>query len=508
MPRPPAPLHQVHDIEVLLRAHHPVVFIETIEDERAEVLLEHLADHMSMPLFKWQPLRGLRASGATSPLTNTGQLDQCLAHIRSHTRPALFYLRDAESMFDDASLLARLKDVHQILWQHQGAIVLSGVGTYELSEAAARLVTCVTLEPPSDEEYHGYLSNLLRDLRKRQRVTMRLRSEDVRSLIDRLRGLTFFEIKKIITQSIAEDWSFDRGAILRAIEAKKEIVRQSGVLELSSAVGSIDDIAGLEQLKAWLRKRKAAFADPHGAESFGLSPPRGVLLLGVPGCGKSLSAKAVAGEYGLPLVRLDPARLYTKYMGETEKNLKRAITMAEHMAPIVLWIDEIEKAFAPSGGSQDGGTSQRVFGNFLSWMQEREAPVFVVATCNDIAQLPPEMLRKGRFDEIFFVDLPVIEARVEIYRLQIAARKRDPEAFDLEMLAAASDGFSGAEIEQVVVSALYAAYAEDRELTTADLRAEIEKTNPLSMTMSEKIDKLRAWASERAVAAGGGSSDG
>jgi SpoVK/Ycf46/Vps4 family AAA+-type ATPase len=228
--------------------------------------------------------------------------------------------------------------------------------------------------------------------------------------------------------------------------------------------------------------------------------PRGVLLLGVPGCGKSLCAKAVASEWGLPLLKLDPANLYDKYIGDSEKNFKRAMRTAERMAPIVLWIDELEKAFA-SGGDADGGVSKRVFGTFLSWLQERKGDVFVMATSNDIAALPPEFIRKGRFDEVFFVDLPKADARAEIFRIHLAKRNQDAKKFDLQVLAGASDGFSGAEIEQAVVGGLYGAFAAGTALTTAMLLTEIQSTRPLSGTMWEKISQLREWASSRTVAA-------
>jgi SpoVK/Ycf46/Vps4 family AAA+-type ATPase len=240
--------------------------------------------------------------------------------------------------------------------------------------------------------------------------------------------------------------------------------------------------------------------DPQRAEQFGLTFPRGMLLLGVPGCGKSLSAKAVASEWGLPLLKLDPSNLYNKYIGESEGNFKRAMRAAERMAPVVLWIDELEKAFA-SGGGEDGGVSQRILGSFLSWMQERNGDVFVVATANDIKSLPPEFLRKGRFDEIFFVDLPDRSTREHIFRIHIGARGHDAAAFDLVSLAARTEGFSGSEIEEVVVSALYTAFSGRGALDTAAVLREVEATRPLSVTMGEKIAAMRQWAAGRAVVA-------
>ncbi len=240
-------------------------------------------------------------------------------------------------------------------------------------------------------------------------------------------------------------------------------------------------------------------ARPEKAEEFGLDFPRGVLLLGVPGCGKSLAAKAVAAEWRLPLLKLDPSNLYNKYIGESERNFKRAMEAAERMAPVVLWIDELEKAFATGG--EDGGVSQRILGTFLSWMQDRTGDVFIVATANDISRLPPEFLRKGRFDEIFFVDLPDQQTRSEIFRIHLDNRGKSAEEFDLVALGAASSGFSGSEVEEVVVSGLYGAFSEGSAVTTEALLAEISQTRPLSVTMAEKVESLRAWARDRAVRA-------
>ena len=242
-------------------------------------------------------------------------------------------------------------------------------------------------------------------------------------------------------------------------------------------------------------------ADPDRAEAFGLSFPKGVLLLGVPGCGKSLSAKAVAREWGLPLLRLDPANLYDRYMGESEKNFRRALETAERMAPVVLWIDELEKAFASSGSEDDGGVSRRIFGSFLSWLQDREGDVFVVATSNDVSTLPAEFIRKGRFDEVFFVDLPSSEVRRAILAIHLTRRKQQPSAMNLDALVNATDGFSGAELEQAIVAGLYTAFARNVPLSTEILLEEIAETRPLSRTMPERIEGLRAWARDRTVSA-------
>ncbi len=263
---------------------------------------------------------------------------------------------------------------------------------------------------------------------------------------------------------------------------------------------TLADVADLKTLKDWLAKRKNVVSNPLKAVEYGLSFPRGVLLLGVPGCGKSLCAKAVSSEWGLPLLKFDTSNLYNKYIGESEKNFKRAIRAAERMAPVVLWIDELEKAFAV-GDTEDGGVSQRILGSFLNWMQDRTGEVFIVATANEIDRLPPEFLRKGRFDEIFFVDLPDLDTRREIFRIHLQTRGQDWTGFDLDSLAGGTGGFTGSEIEEVVVSGLYTAFAEDQPLSTEDLKREIGGTVPLSVTMAEKVGSLRAWAEGRTVRA-------
>ncbi len=272
------------------------------------------------------------------------------------------------------------------------------------------------------------------------------------------------------------------------------------LLDFTPSDQDLGAVAGLVNLKAWLKRRQGAFSSR--ARQFGLDLPKGILLLGVQGCGKSLCAKAVAREWNLPLLRLDPARLYDKYIGESERKLREAIRTAEAMSPAILWIDEIEKGLGGIGGSDaDGGLSRRMLGTFLNWLQEKQSQVFVIATANDISSLPPELIRKGRFDEIFFIDLPGTGARREIFRIQLERRERDAELFDLDTLAGASQGFSGAEIEQAVVGALYLAFTDASRLTTDHIVTELVGTRPLSVTMAEKVAALREWAEERTVPA-------
>lgn len=495
---PPSP-DQLHELEVLIHAHHPLMLVETVEEDRVQALLSHLADRVELPLFVWSPNVGLERLGPDGgrPL-GTDDPDKALAFIESADLEAIFHLRDFPKDLTDPTRLARFKSIYRKYFKHRGAIVLTAP-EHELPLDLEPLFTSIELAPPTSEHYHQFVSSVIRDIAERRPVSIELDGDGVAELLNALHGLTFFEVRKIITQAVVEDGKLGRHDLARVLDAKRRIIERSGVLEYFPHDHHLQDVAGLRHLKAWLRKRKAAFAEAERAAEFGLTAPRGLLLIGVQGCGKSLCAKAIAAEWRLPLIRLDPSNLYQKYFGESEKNLRRAIKTAESMAPVVLWIDEIEKALGQ--GDQDGGTSQRVFGTFLAWMQEKKEDVFVVATANDISKLPPELLRKGRFDEIFFVDLPSADVREEILAVHLRKRKRDPDDFDLPTLSMASHGFSGAELEQAIVSSLYTAFSRDQELGDVHVLEELGDTRPLSVTLAEKIEELRSWASERAVAA-------
>jgi SpoVK/Ycf46/Vps4 family AAA+-type ATPase len=490
----------VRDLEVLIRANHPLIVLETDEPERAEPLVRWVADRLSLPFVGWAAGRGLfRPDLINFSVDGSADPSKCLDYVLAGKAETLYYLEGFAGKLDDAAVVHKLAAVAIQLSSQRGAVLMTAHSA-ALPVPLVRLATTLRLPAPSPELYYEFVRQLLADLRRRMPVRVKLSAEEVGRLIRQLQGLTLFEVKKILTKVVVEDGLFNAADIARIAEAKKEIVERSGVLEYFTADEQMSQVAGLANLKDWLAKRKPAFTEPQRAEEFGLTPPRGILLLGVQGCGKSMCAKAIAKEWELPLIRLDPSNLYNKYFGESEKNLKRATRTAETMAPIVLWIDELEKAFA-HGGPDDSGTTQRIFGSFLTWMQEKKAGVFVVATCNDISKLPPELVRKGRFDEIFFVDLPVQGVRETILAVHLRKRGRDPGQFALAELAARMEGFSGAEIEQVVLSALYAAFAQGSELAEQHLADEIARTIPLSITMAEPIASLREWAKHRAVAA-------
>ena len=487
------------DLELLIRSRYSLIVLETNEEERAEQVLGSLASRLAIPHFTWSRTKGLRRADLPNEIYKTQDPSLALSHIESSGIPALYHLRDFAPFLQDAALTAKLKDAALQLVNRKGAIVVSGHGL-ELPETLRSLATTARLPRPTVGDYATLLQRTVRDLAARSSVEVKISKQDTEALLANLKGLTLEEASRILTKAIIEDGCLTRDDIAHVMAAKKAVIEREGILEYFPADEGMADIAGLEGLKRWLAKRRAIIADAKRAAEFGLEFPRGVLLLGVPGCGKSLSAKAIAREWSLPLLRLDPGKLYDKYIGESERNFRRAITVAERMSPLVLWIDEIEKAFA-AGGEGDGGTSLRILGSFLSWLQERRGDVFVVATANDVTRLPPELLRKGRFDEIFFVDLPTPGERCAIFGIHLRKRNQRAESFNLPALAAATDGFSGAEIEQVIVSALYSAFSANTPLATAHLLAEISLTKPLSVTMGERFDAMREWAREKTVAA-------
>jgi hypothetical protein len=490
----------VHDLELLFRARHGLVHLDTVEEERARGLLHHVAHRLDVPFFTWSRSRGLVRAGNREAVYGTAAPHKALQHVVHADVGAIYHwMGVSRGMLEGDLEQALLRDAAGAMAGRTGALVLTGP---ELSvpEALAPVVTRSALPGPTEGELLTLLEQVVRDVSARQHVELDVSREEMRRLLAQLRGLTLLEAEKVLTRALVEDGRLDLDDLRHVADAKRAWVEEDGVLEYTPVEASLARVADMEGFKLWLEHRTAVVQNPRRAREAGLPFPRGVLLLGVPGSGKSLAAKAVASEWRLPLLRLDPSGLYNKYIGETEKNFRRAMETAERMAPVILWIDELEKAFA-SGGGEDGGVSQRVLGSFLSWMQERTGDVFVVATANDVQALPPEFLRKGRFDEIFFVDLPDEATRVEILRIHLELRGHDPADFDLRALAERARGFSGSELEQVVVSAQYAAFATGGGITAAALDAEIGRTKPLAVTMAERIEALRRWARGRTVSA-------
>lgn len=486
-------------LALLVNSDYPLIYLETWEEIRATEILGQVANDLLLPLYVWTITEGLsRAGGA--PMYNTSEPAQVLSSITTITNDALFMLKDFHKYLEQDVIVRKLRDLIEKFRRARRAIIITCPATtipIELEKDAARYV----LGLPDETELTQLVISTVRDLLQKHRFANVLTQDELPELVRSLCGLTLEEARRILTQAILEASRFDKGTTERIREAKSRFIKDQGVLEFLKMEAGLEGVAGLSNLKRWLEKRRGALS-PEAAR-FGLEPPKGILITGMPGCGKSLCAKAVAREWGMQLLRFDTRTLFEKYIGESEKNLHKSLQVSEAVAPSVLWIDEIEKMFPKSslGSEADGGLSVRIFGTFLNWMQEKKAPVFVVATSNDIAGLPPELLRKGRFDEIFFVDLPSAEDRQNIFTLHLKRRKQDPAKFDLAKLAAASEGFTGAEIEQAVSSSLYSAFSQKSPLSTEMILKEIQSTYPLSVTMKERIESLRAWAQERAVMA-------
>jgi SpoVK/Ycf46/Vps4 family AAA+-type ATPase len=467
----------VHDLKSLILSFHPLVLVETVEEERVAELLQAVTRELELPLFAWSINRGLeKLPGGEAVATQwTQDPFQLLAHLEGMTVEAVYLLRDFAKHIDTPQVVRQLRDLAARFATHRSTLVISG-GRIDLPDDLAHLAVPYALRLPTREELEPVLRAVLRAFGGKRPAKAELTPEQQASLLDALSGLTLNQARQALARALVED----------------------GLLEYFPAEDNVHQLGGFGRLKQWLARARLGFSAE--ARELNLKPPRGILLVGVQGCGKSLAARHVAREWQLPLVKLDAGRLYDKYVGETEKNFRRATALAEGMAPCVLWIDEIEKAFAQGGsGSEDGGVGRRVFGAFLTWLQEKKPGVFVVATANDLGSLPPELIRKGRFDEVFFVDLPTPDERRAIFEIHLSQRKQDPAAFSFDPLLDASDGFSGAEIEQAVIAALYRSLHEKRPLSNELLLDELNSTVPLSVSRMEDVARLRQIGSERFV---------
>lgn len=445
------------------------------------------------------------AAAAGTSMYNTREPVQALANMESMTVEGVFILKDFHRHMDDPVVVRRLRDVGQKFSANRRTVVITAP---ELSvpPELSRLVEYFDLPLPDRERLRDIVKETFTRLSKTYSLKLQLDAAGVDAVAANLRGLTEEEAERATSQALVTRYALCPETLTDVLEGKKQLLRHSGMLEFIEASDNMSSVGGLENLKHWLQQRRGAWED--AAREFGLEPPRGVIILGVQGCGKSLCARAVAGEWKLPLVKFDTSAVYDKYIGETEKRIRKVFQVAEGLAPCVLWIDELEKVFAGSGpdsASADAGVSSRLLASFLSWMQDRKAPVFVAATCNNVTVLPPELIRKGRFDELFFVDLPNQAERKQIFSIQLANRKRNPPDFDLDKVAAAAKGYSGAEIDAAVQGALYAAYSEKKPLSTGSLMDSLTQTIPLSTTRAEEVAALRDWARTRAVFASSGS---
>jgi len=518
-------MNALERLKVLINSSTPIVVMETMEEVRALSLVRAACSELNMAVFEWTVADGLVRSGtkeavappdvqmraaaarfgidvresAKAAIYNTADPVQALANLETMTLEAVFVLKDFHRHLDSPVVVRRLRDVGQKFSANRRTLILTAP-SIQMPLELASLVEFLDMPLPDAERLRELIRETYTRMAGTHSLKLQLDAVGVEAMAANLRGLTEEEAERAISQSLVARCALSADCVTDVLEAKQALLKRSEMLEFVDASDTMASVGGLENLKRWLAQRRNSW-EPQ-ARQFGLEPPKGVIILGVQGCGKSLCARAVAGEWKLPLVKFDTAAVYDKYIGETEKRIQKVFKVAEGLAPCVLWIDELEKVFAGSGpdsASVDAGVSSRLLASFLSWMQERKAPVFVAATCNNVSVLPPELIRKGRFDELFFVDLPNAAERKQIFSIQLAKRKRNAADFDLERIAERAKGFSGAEIESAVQTALYAAYSRKLELVTDDLVKALETTVPLSTTRAEEMAELRAWAKERAV---------
>jgi SpoVK/Ycf46/Vps4 family AAA+-type ATPase len=488
------------DLALLFRSRHPLIVCETVEEKRFEALVRGVASRLELPVWTWSAASGLSPAHPAETASTT-DLGAALRHARQAIQDGVWLLKDPQAHLENASTLRALREAAQSFEGTGRTIVLVGPQLPtkpELEEISVRFEFAL----PGRKELRDLVEQTIRrTARDSPGTRIALTPPDVEGLVTDLSGLSLFEAERALARAIVQDNALTPADRPRIRESKKTLVEGGGLLEFVPSPEGMDQVGGLARLKKWVATRRAGVLPSPGQKP--LDPPRGILLLGVQGCGKSLAAKAVAASWELPLLSLDAGRLLAPYIGESERNLRDALKRVERMAPCVLWIDEIEKAFVSVRSTEaDGGVSRRLLGALLTWMQERAASVFLVLTANAVQELPPEMVRKGRVDEIFFIDLPETAARAEIFRLHLARRGEIAGRFDVAALSEASAGFSGAEIEQSVVSALYETRAAGLPLDTASVLVALRSTRPLSVIRAEAIEALRAWASGRCVPAG------
>lgn len=485
----------LRDLAAIIRSRTPLIAVESNEEPQIVAMVRQIGQHLQLKAFRWTVTEGMQAfEPGDQPARSVTKSLEILNYIKDSTSSCLFVLLDFHPYLQDNVHVRLLKDIALGYGKHFSTVVLVGVAL-EVPVELRQFTAYFRLPLPTPDELRRIVYDVAGDWgaeHRRQEVHTTNKALDL--LVRNLTGLTATDARRLASKAINDNGVISESELPEVMRAKYELLGRDSPLSFEYETAQFAEIGGMQRLRQWLEVRKSFFCEESDTH---LDPPRGMLLLGVQGCGKSLAAKAAAGIFGVPLLRLDFGVLYSKYYGETEKNLRRALDTAEVMSPCVLWLDEIEKGLA--AGDDDDGLSRRVLGTLLTWMSERRKPVFVVATANDITRLPPEMVRKGRFDEIFFVDMPSPQNRRDILGIHLRKRCLDAAEFDLAVLAKATDGFSGSEIEQAIVSSMYTAHAQGREVAQADLLAEIRQTRPLSVLMAEKVQELRDWAAERTV---------
>jgi SpoVK/Ycf46/Vps4 family AAA+-type ATPase len=489
-------INDLHDLELLLRSRVPLITVETRDEQRITQLFSRMAIKLAMPVMSWTATTGLqRIDFEAAPQKHASEPRQALGQIKATGTPGIYLLLDFHPYLEEPYNIRLLKEIAMDYHRLGHTLVLVS-HELELPPELEGFSARFSLSLPDPEQLEAIIREEAGHWSGANRGSkVRTDHKTLQLLITQLRGLTAADARRIIRSVVHDDGAISKDDLERVTQARYRLLETNGALSCEFDTTEFADVGGLQGLKRWIELRRNPFLEADNRRD----APRGILLVGVQGGGKSLAAKAVAGVWQLPLLRLDFGTLYNKFFGETERNLREALQAAEAMAPCVLWIDEIEKAIA--SGDYDSGTSRRILGNLLTWMSERTAPVFIVATANVIEHLPPELIRKGRLDEIFFVDLPDAATRAEIFAIHLRKRDHKPMEFDLPELAKLSAGFSGAEIEQAIVAATYLAREQQVPMNPAHIRTEIGQTRPLSQVMAEQVDRLRSWARDRTVPA-------
>ena len=488
------------ELALLIKSKYPVVFVESIDEEYVVNQLRQIASQLGLIFYQWSVTTGLQRGFKEGPYYQTGDPEKMIRTVLSliksdRSESGLFALKDFDKHLENSILLRLFKDLVNLIKNTKNTIVIVSP-EYKLPKDIEPEAAHIVGGYPDEKEIASVLKGTFNEFIKNEKGRISLTVDEIQKIIKSLKGLSVQQIRNVINQCFIDDHLIDIKDLNTIESCKKKLFDQEGLLEFCITEDK-ENIANFDHLKRWLNERKESFL----WETSSLPPPRGVLLMGVQGCGKSLAVKAVAKELGLPLYRLDIGRLYSQYIGQTEQNLRKALATVDKLSPLCLWIDEIEKGFAASAGESDGGVSQRVLGTFLTWMQERKSKCFLAATANDIYRLPPEFLRKGRFDEIFFVDLPDQEIRTSLFVIHLGKRGLNPEKFDCKLLAEKAADFSGAEVEQAIISALYRASSKKEPVSTNHILEQIRLTKPLALLKQEEITFLRDWAKERTIPA-------
>jgi len=477
------------ELTLLLKARYPVIFINTIEEDRVEyVIRKHIKTNLNRSIYSWDFVDGYTNNPNNEGFAKRNPLQalELVERLTAET-PAIFLLKDFNRFLTDISISRKLKNIGRLLKLQPKTIIIIG-SEFNIPNELQDLVTIIQFQLPVKTEISQELIRLIESL------NIEIESDLFESLTQACQGLSLERIRRVLSKIIATHKTIDQKSITILLNEKKQIISQTEILEYWSVNEKITNIGGVKNLKGWLKKRKSSFGIQ--ASNYGLPTPRGLLLVGIQGTGKSLTAKAIATEWQLPLLKLDVGKLFGGIVGESESRLRQMIEVSETLAPCILWIDEIDKAFSINETNGDSGTSNRVLATFISWLSEKTKPVFVVATANNIDRLPLEIIRKGRFDEIFFLDLPQKQEREQIFKIHIQEfRPNSWELFDCIKLAQLSESFSGAEIKQSIIEAMYHAFYEEREFTTEDICFALNELIPLAQLESNQTKKLQSWAS-------------